>query len=110
MEEKNRAFWCGKEAWPQHWRRPGRESVGGSEDSGNEAFFQEEPGEWAREGPLQEAAFGIWELCWSTVLPDQPPLLNHGPAQSFILIFIFISIFTPPFLTSIGKHPNVFEM
>lgn len=62
MKEKNRDFWCGKELG---FRTGGdwREILKLIEDSGNGAIFQEAAGEWAREGPLQEAAFGLLELC-----------------------------------------------
>lgn len=79
-------------------------SVGAKEDSGNGAIFQEAAGEWAREGPLQEAAFGVLELRCCCVFTDHRPLFLiiglHGA-------FFF---FTAAFLTSTGKHSNVFEM
>ncbi|VCX38454.1 unnamed protein product, partial [Gulo gulo] len=55
MKEKNRDFWCGKELG---FRTGGDwgEMLKLIEDSGNGAIFQEAAGEWAREGPLQEAA------------------------------------------------------
>lgn len=108
-EKKNRTFWCGKEFglktggfWG--WVRRA------NEDSGNGTIFQGAQGKrsrrdfagsslWCSEAMLEQSSY------WA-----QTYVFNHRRAQSFTLIFIFASIFTLAFLTSIGRHSDVFEM
>ena len=62
MKEKKPGLLVWKGDWLQNWRRLGK-MLELNEDSGNGIILQEAAGEWAREGPLQEAAFGFLERC-----------------------------------------------